>query len=367
MIGFFMDEKLDYKISRIVRVYPLAKIKVLVETSLDPESLRSIVEAANGDFLFHALNYVAVKINAGSIKNLTKNQSVIKIWHVDQSIFETYVGALKAFERILEDRKPVGPVNLSLAPPLDKPGENCFNPQEPFNVGTKKLFEAGYIPVVAAGNEGNLGINTLNPWSVAPWVIGVGAATVDGKKLESYSSIGIPNSSLYHPTVVGPGTDIVPHPPDIPKTPEQIKIDEELIPEDLLKRSYTVFSGTSCATANISGAVANIVPYLQNNFGIGKTEHKNGDSKVYVHHIDLAPKILELNFSVGDYHKIIHVDVSSESVLPLKVKEILTKIAVPMPGYKQHEIGAGFTSRKITEKLFGKHDITLGGYKITND
>jgi hypothetical protein len=53
------------------------------------------------------------------------------------------------------------------------------------------------------GNSTNLllvFIESLNPYSVAPWVIGVAAGTKDGK-LADFSSRGIEGDPLYHPTI----------------------------------------------------------------------------------------------------------------------------------------------------------------------
>jgi len=50
----------------------------------------------------------------------------------------------------------------------------AFDPKDPINEATKKVTSRGITVVFAAGNDGP-GQNTLNPYSVAPWVIGVAA------------------------------------------------------------------------------------------------------------------------------------------------------------------------------------------------
>src|SRR5256885_4776564 len=47
-----------------------------------------------------------------------------------------------------------------------------FDPKDPINKATKKVHDKGITVVFAAGNDGP-DQNTLNPYSVAPWVIGV--------------------------------------------------------------------------------------------------------------------------------------------------------------------------------------------------
>ena len=354
-----MIEKIDVRIGKIIRVFPSAKIKIIVETPSDPKSLEKLVESAGGQYLHNALKYIAVKIQAGLIKNLVKDPRITKIWYVDSRIFEPYVGALGSVEWLLGRKDKVGAVNFSLAPPIEKPGTQPFDPNEPFNVATKKLFEAGFVPVVAAGNAGALGNDTLNPWSVAPWVIGVGATTIDGKKLADFSSRGIPGDPLYKPTVVGPGVDIVvPHPPEIKKTPEQIEKDRQFLSEDQMS-SHTVVTGTSFAAANISGGISNIMSYLSNNFGPKMSED------VTWYHFD--PRKIEVKYRFGNYDKTIRFEANSNSLLPSRIKELIIQMAMPMPGYEPHEVGAGFMNRAVTETVFGKNKVELGGTNILRD
>jgi serine protease AprX len=50
-----------------------------------------------------------------------------------------------------------------------------YNPDDPINVATKALYDAGVTVAFAASNSG--GPNTLNPYSASPWVISVAAGT----------------------------------------------------------------------------------------------------------------------------------------------------------------------------------------------
>src|SRR5882762_808007 len=103
-----------------------------------------------------------------------------------------------------------------------------FDPDEPINQATKAAHDAGIVVVFAAGNETTE--MAINPYSVAPWVISVGAGTLNHQRA-SFSSGGIEfdNSTLgalppgdekhvsfsgdriglYHPSVTAPGVDIV--------------------------------------------------------------------------------------------------------------------------------------------------------------
>jgi serine protease AprX len=103
-----------------------------------------------------------------------------------------------------------------------------FDPDEPVNQATKAAHDAGIVVVFSAGNSTTE--MAINPYSVAPWVISVGAGTLNHQRA-SFSSGGIEfdNSTfgplpagdekhlsftgdrigLYHPSVSAPGVDIV--------------------------------------------------------------------------------------------------------------------------------------------------------------
>ena len=103
-----------------------------------------------------------------------------------------------------------------------------FDPDEPINQATKAAHDAGITVVFAAGNEATE--MAINPYSVAPWVISVGAGTLNHERA-SFSSGGIefddstPGAlpagdekhlaftgdriGLYHPAVTAPGDNIV--------------------------------------------------------------------------------------------------------------------------------------------------------------
>jgi serine protease AprX len=63
-----------------------------------------------------------------------------------------------------------------------------FDYNDPVNIATKLLTERGVSIVFSAGNSG-AGNGTLNPYAVAPWVIGVGA-TDEKSRLAAFSSRG---------------------------------------------------------------------------------------------------------------------------------------------------------------------------------
>ena len=111
------------------------------------------------------------------------------------------VNSLGAFDHLLSEkqsgRTTAQAVNNSFGPI----GGNDANwdPDAPTNVATYKLFQAGILPVFAAGNCGpeggatcsRTGDNTQSNPSQAPWNLGV-AATNDDREVTGFSSRGRP-------------------------------------------------------------------------------------------------------------------------------------------------------------------------------
>src|SRR5438876_6864568 len=194
-----------------------------------------------------------------------------------------------------------------------------FDPNDPINKASKAVHDAGITVVFAAGNDGP-DQNTLNPYSVAPWVIGVAA----GCKLVSpdptnsavhcddptgqnrppwladFSSRGIPDDRLYHPDITAPGVHIVstrastglvlnatdaPHDFDLTSTCAISATNEPY---------YTCASGTSMATPHVVGVVA------------------------------LLP------------------DAAGGKLTPDQVANAITGNARPLPGFALWEVGAGY-------------------------
>lgn len=169
-----------------------------------------------------------------------------------------------------------------------------FEKNDPINRASKIAHDRGITVVFAAGNEGPEN-DTLNPYSVAPWVIGVAAGKKDGKTLADFSSRGVPGSGLYHPTITAPGVNIVSARASTGATINGLTAadDATYIPKKRWLPYYTTASGTSMATPHVSGTIALM-------------EQANG--------------------ALG----------------PDKIKRIISNTATPMPGYREFQVGAGY-------------------------
>lgn len=132
-----------------------------------------------------------------------------------------------------------------------------YEPDNPVNVATKLLYDAGVTVAFAASNSG--GPNTLNQYATSPWVVSV-AASDKSLALAPFSSRGriddnwdrahaqATNTGIYRPTVTAPGVDI-----EAAKSAAAVVMADGTDPENPF---YTVASGTSMATPHVAGAIA---------------------------------------------------------------------------------------------------------------
>jgi len=201
----------------------------------------------------------------------------------------------------------------------------AFDPHDPINEATKKVASRGITVVFAAGNDGP-SQNTLNPYSVAPWVIGVAAGCKigvvdptnseahcmldDGSNplaptnneprahvLADFSSRGIPDDPLYHPDITAPGVHIVSTRASTGTVLNGLDLnhDARICNIALLNQPYyTCASGTSMASPHIAGVVA------------------------------------------------LMQEAAGGTLSPTQVLNALTSTARPLPGYATWEVGAGF-------------------------
>jgi serine protease AprX len=214
---------------------------------------------------------------------------------------------LNGLDYILTNRTELGirVVNCSFS------ANTVYDVNDPVNVATRMLTNAGVSVVFSAGNTGP-GAHTLNPYAVAPWVVSVGATDTKGR-LASFSSRGDFASSLFRPDLVAPGVNVV----SIRSSGiANVTGVEGLAGADAPRLTsteipnYTTSNGTSFSAPQVAGAIA---------------------------------LMLEAN----------------PTLTPAAIKDILQRTSTPLPPYYSHEVGAGmlnvhaavlqavFDSRKI--------------------
>lgn len=189
-----------------------------------------------------------------------------------------------------------------------------FDVNDPVNIATKMLTDNGVNVVFSAGNTGP-GSDSLNPYSIAPWVISTGATDNTGK-LASFSSRGDLGSPLFHPTIVAPGVNTV------------------------SLRSSTLGSVTTIdgLAASDSGLSASELPYYTTGSGTSFS----------------APQVAGVIALMLE---------ANPNLTPAQVRDILQRTATPLPPYYVYEVGAGMLNAQaaVLEAAFAQRH--FGGWR----
>lgn len=239
--------------------------------------------------------------------------------------------------------------NLSIGPP------SSFFVQVPdYDSPVIRALQAaaadGVIPVVAIGNEGVRAPGYVNPWSIPPWVISVGAWDHTTDAVWAASSTALPEQIEAWPDVVAPGVDVISAwPTNLEKTAAQKARDEgdarfrATVPEaewDL----YTMMSGTSQATAMVTNAAATVFGFVRD-----LAQQQNSDYGDPMFSLEVGPdRISEHDRVVQRLTGTAEPTANGGMVYtyvfdePWKlVKQILMDTAIPVPGAEPWQAGAG--------------------------
>ncbi len=190
-----------------------------------------------------------------------------------------------------------------------------FDYNDPVNIATKMLTDAGINVVFSAGNSGS-GNGTLNPYSVAPWVVGVGATDERGI-LAPFSSRGNFGDAVQHPTLVAPGVNVV-----------------------SLRSAAGTTGITGAGGADAQRLSMTEMPYYTTASGTSFSAPQTA-----------AAIALMLEANPG--------------LTPAAVKDIVSRTATPMPKYFYHEAGAGMlnTYAAVIEAAFPNRK--MGDFRST--
>jgi len=154
--------------------------------------------------------------------------------------------------------------------------EGTFDPNDPINKATRIVHDAGVTVVFAAGNSGP-DQNTMNPYSVAPWVISVAAGCKVGVQdptnsashcgdpegrdpvLGDFSSRGVPGDKVYHPDITAPGVHIVSTRASLGAVINAVAANHDVRICNISTQHlqyFTCIDGTSMASPHVAGVVA---------------------------------------------------------------------------------------------------------------
>lgn len=225
------------------------------------------------------------KLSSGKFSGVAPGARLVGLSAGDLSLL--YV--LEGFDYLLTNGQNLGVrvVNCSFST------NSVFDTNDPVNVATRMLTDAGINVIFSAGNTGS-GAHTLNPYAAAPWVVSVGATDTEGR-LAGFSSRGDFANPLLHPTLVAPGVNIV---SVRGSGVANVTGAEGLAGADAGRLSatevpyYTTANGTSFSAPQVAGAIA---------------------------------LMLEAN----------------PGLTPAQIKDILQRTATPLPPYYAFEVGTG--------------------------
>ncbi len=269
---------------------PAARDAMKADLHMTDEDLKSFVDMCEFQ-VFRHFPLIGMVADPASVAVLRVLPFVRYAHSVPDEYSLFYLHLIKGLHWAIDDDPGTRVVNLSLQPLDPYP----YQPLEAVNVATQVVAERGKTVVFAAGNFGPSD-GSMNPWSLAPWVISVGAADTAGTKLWAGSSRGVPRDPDNHPTIVAPGSR----------------------------------TGTSFAAAHISGVCATIYEVITE--GLAKSTTLDEWRTLASQQFDL--------------------DVTPIEPEPATVKRILIDMARPMPAYGVHEVGAGFVSIDIAQEYY---------------
>jgi len=277
----------------------------------------NITNLPNTDLLYGHGTFVAGviagngKLSGGKFSGVAPEAQVLGLSAGDLNLFFVLAG----FDYLLSRGSAFGVrvVNCSFS------ANTVFDVNDPVNIATRMLTDNGINVVFSAGNTGP-GLHSLNPYAVAPWVIGVGATDTLGR-LTSFSSRGDFGNGLFHPTLVAPGLSVVSlRGSGVLNVTGAEGIaggdQQRLSPAELI--NYTTASGTSFSAPQVAGVIA---------------------------------LMLEAN----------------PQLTPGQVRDVLQRTATPLAPYYEHEVGAGMLNAHaaVLEAAFSQR--RFGQFRATDN
>lgn len=193
-------------------------------------------------------------------------------------------------------------------------GSGEFDPDDPIVIATKKATDRNIVVVFSAGNSGP-GLDTLNIYAKAPWVIGVAAGTKEGGLID-FSSRGTPIWERL--TDANPFNDF--DAPDLtaPGTGRGFEVNADRFTSDIVSTR-----ATSNVVANGGDADLEIPPAF------------------VAFYTQISGTSMSSPFVAGVVALMLEAD---PTLTPAEVEDILRRTASPMPGLNEFAVGAGYVN-----------------------
>lgn len=297
--------------------------------------------------------------------DLAAREDVLWVWYLHPDEATGTVNVLKGLDYTVATMPLPNLANMSLGPP-----SSFYRAEPEWDAPVPRALQAaanrGLIAVVAVGNEGDVAPGFVNPWSMVPGVISVGAWDHRTDGVWSGSSTGHPDIPEAWPDVVAPGVDVIgPWISARPKPDSHRVFDEsharfrETVPREDWDK-YTMMTGTSQATAVVSGATAQVLRFVRGMVAEQGTQPgqplfqlEAGPDRVNAY--DAAVPRLTGTATPredGGFTYTYSLDA------PWKlIKQILIDTAIPIEGAEPWQAGAGLVDPDYIRAQFGAYGV----------
>jgi len=297
--------------------------------------------------------------------DLAGREDVLWVWYLHPDEASGTVNVLKGLDYAVATLPLPNLANLSLGPP-----SSFYRADPELDAPVPRALQAaadlGLIAVVAVGYEGDTAPGFVHPWSMAPWAISVGAWDHRTRGVWSGSSVGRSDTQEAWPDVVARGVDIIgPWGSSRPKPESRRDYDES---HDLFRETipmegwdnYTMMTGTSQATAEVSGAAAQVLRFvwgvtaeLETQPGQPLFQLEAGPDRISAY--DAAvPRLTGTATPREDGGVTYTYTLDAPWRL---IKQILVDTAIPVEGAEPWQAGAGLVDPDYISAQFGAYGV----------
>jgi serine protease AprX len=214
-----------------------------------------------------------------------------------------------------------------------------YDPNHPFVLASKKAYDRNITVLWSASNDG--AEDTVNPYAQAPFVIGVAAGSKEGM-LAGFSSRGVPrekrlndanpNNDNEAPTITAPGTGRF-----FASAPSRFGFTTDLVSA----RSSTGLTNLIAADADAAEISVGMLPF----------------------YTQMSGTSMATPFTAGIVALMLDAD---PTLTPDEIKQILTETATRMPGYQEHEVGAGYVNAyAAVDKVLNRNKGYKNGQEVS--
>ncbi|MEO1259588.1 MAG: hypothetical protein AAFZ15_12360 [Bacteroidota bacterium] len=172
----------------------------MFKENTDSILIDSFSKSTTGIYGYPNLPIIGVDVKHGHKDAIDLIFDYVYIFEVPEQDRAAYMAACYRLNKSIDNVSPAyGVLEINVAPTTPY----AFNELEAINAATKKVAGLGMTVLVHTGNYESKKERKLSPWSVAPWVIGVGSIGEGNQKNMQFSPSKIKEQTV--PTVLANG------------------------------------------------------------------------------------------------------------------------------------------------------------------